>query len=625
MARDGVSNGTSPVKDAVEPTKLVNLEEGGLGDVDKDNYIDYNAPYVRNPLPEPDSEVRVLVVGAGIHGLLTAHHLMKDGGLTNEEVILIDRAGGWGGSWYWNRYPGVMCDVEGYGYLPLLEETGHIPKRRYSYGYEIREQCERIADMLNLKAGFGVNVTHQQWDDSVKRWVVTMTRTLPDGSSSDPYTVKTQFLVCSGGLFPTPLVPLFKNMKAFRSSPGKAVMHTARWDWSVSGGSQEQPDMTRFKDKRVGIVGTGNTAVQVIPLVAEWAKKLYVFQRHSAYVGPHFQQDTTPEFWKDVAYKKGWQYERMVNLDAFFTNPKEYPDRVKDGWSQIGGVRALIGGSFDPVLPGGEEAHVERLIALDKEWSEKMRQRVSQEVDDPDVAEKLKCWAPSWCKRPTFHNSYLTTFNKPNVELIDTNGQGVRDCTAGGVIANGREYELDVLILATGYTIAIFDSDPSKSTTTTIVGRDERTLSDKWKSDDFGTMFGLATNGFPNLFFCTPAGSGVSSNFLSYLENNARTSAHVIRQALERAENPNFVEIEALKDAEDRFTDQVMEKARHFSGLGICGLELNTVTNGTGFTVPKMPDAELRKEPWGEGILGMRKLIAEWTQQGRLEGFQVVG
>lgn len=490
-------------------------------------------------------------------------------------------------------------------------------------GYEIREQCERVARRWNLRGQFCTTVTHQQWDEESRRWIVTMTRDHGGPKRSpEPLTVRAQFLITAGGVFPTPQIPRLNGIDVFRSVPGKHVMHTARWDWTYSGGSQAEPDMVNFHGKRVGIIGTGATAVQVLPHVAKWAKHTYVFQRTPAYVGPHSQKKTTQEDWARVAYKKGWQYERMANLDASMTKEPNTVDLVQDGWSKVAALVALVGGGNKSIEPGEEEAHERAMLELDLPWTEQMRQRIDDELEDPITAANLKPWYPGFCKRPTFHDGYLSVFNEPHVTLVDTDGAGVQSYTANGVIANGQEYELDVLVLATGYITSVVDPCPSMAVNASIVGRKQRTLRSKWDDADFGTLFGVATHGFPNLFFCSVAGSAVSANLTPAFDINARLVAYIMGQALQRATVPSHAVVEVSKDAEDEYTAKVAKAARWFAALPSC--TPNTFLEAEGGAKSDEEEEMKRKRSyWGGGILSYQRMVDEWKNGGGFDCFTV--
>lgn len=319
-----------------------------------------------------------------------------------------------------------------------------------SYGHEIREHLKRITNLSNIQGQFCTTIKHQKWDDEVKRWVATLDQYLGPNHGRQQLTIRAQFLVLDGGIQTSSHAPKLNGIDTFSSAPDKLVMHTGRRDWSKTGGSQEVPDMTKLQGKRIGIIGTGATAVQVAPHVAKWAGHTYVFQRTPSYVGPQNQKETISTDWARVAYKPGWQHERVANLDAICTGQPVDEDMIQDGWTQVTGMRAALGHEGEVIAADEEEDHVKKMLNLDYPWTEKIRARVDAEVMDPSVAESLKAWYPGFCKRPTFHGTYLSLFNRPEVSLVDTHGRGVEAYTPNGVMANGQEHELDVLILATG-------------------------------------------------------------------------------------------------------------------------------------------------------------------------------
>lgn len=494
------------------------------------------------------------------------------------------------------------------------------------HGHEIREQLERIADKSNIQGQFCTSVTHQIWDDEAKRWIVTLSHRLSHDQEPEELTVKAQFLLLAGGIQTAPHVPNLNGIDVFRSAPKKSLMHTARWDWSATGGSQESPEMTKLQGLRVGIVGTGATAVQVAPHVAKWAKHTYIFQRTPSYVGPQPQKETTPEDWAKVAYKTGWQYERMESLDAIFTGKSDAEDKVQDGWTRVSGMRAMAGYAGRIITPETQAQHVEDMMNVDYPWTEEMRRRVDAEVKDPFIAQKLKAWYPSFCKRPTFHQSFLSLFNSPSVTLVDTDGQGVEAYTPHGVLANGREYEIDVLILATGYTVGLVDSCPSSALNAPLMGRDNRPLKDKWDGEDYGTLFGTMINGFPNLFFASGNGGSVSQNANSFYRIASRLISHTVKEALRRAENPDKVTVEVEKNAEDDWSARITERARWFSAFPSCTPGYLT-GEGLVQTQNKMNEEEeqqiAKRSYWGEGILNFKEIVEAWMDEKKLLGLTV--
>ncbi|EUC39437.1 hypothetical protein COCMIDRAFT_63297, partial [Bipolaris oryzae ATCC 44560] len=308
-------------------TKYENLNT--LGELNRDLWIDYDTINTNRPLRN-GAKIKFLITGGGHAGLLIAARLIQQG-FSSSEIVIVEKGGGFGGTWYWNRYPGLMCDVEGYCYLPLLEETGFMPKHRYSYGSEIRANAEAIAKTFGLQGQFGAEVTGKQWNEDKHHWRVEISQNT-GVDTVETLQVEAQFVFLVAGVFPTPHIPRLEGFDQMRQNV--TVMHTARWDYSVTGGTQEKPDLTKLQGKVVGIVGTGATAAQVIPEVAKWAKHVYVFQRSPSYVGPRGQKETTLEDWASITSKKGWQEERSINLDENIANEDTTFDLVADGWSK---------------------------------------------------------------------------------------------------------------------------------------------------------------------------------------------------------------------------------------------------------------------------------------------------
>ncbi|KAK0647963.1 FAD-binding monooxygenase ausC [Lasiodiplodia hormozganensis] len=613
----------------LRPEKLdqyIDFRDPSLSSMDADPYVDYDALAAKDRPLKDDSDIKVLIVGGGMLGVTTAYRLVTEAGINSNDIVIVDKAGGFGGTWYWNRYPGVACDIESYCYVPLLEETGYMPKHRYSYGHEIREHLERIANTANVRGQFCTAVTHQQWDDEAKRWAVTLQHNPGPGREREELKVRAQFLVLAGGVVRSPHVPKLNGVDVFRSAPNKLLMHTGRWDWSHSGGSPEKPDLEGLRGKRVGVIGTGATAIQVVPHVARWANHTYVFQRTPSYVGPHLQKELTPADWARVAYKPGWQAERMASLEAMFTGKPDAENIVQDSWTEIPGMRVMTGHAGRLIAKGEEEQHLKEVLELDHPWTEAMRARVDAQVKDPLTAEKLKPWYPSFCKRPTFHESYLALFNEPNVSLVDTDGRGVEAYTPDGVRANGVEYELDVLVLATGYTFGILDSCPSSSLNAPLLGVGGRPLKDKWDAGDFGTFYGVMTNGFPNLFFASGSGGSVSQNATSFYTLASRLISHTVKGALQQAEGMDRVTVEVSKKAENEWTMSVAKRARWFSPYLACTPGFATGEGILQEVKEQTEEEEMevaKKAGWGEGSITFRQRVDDWMATGRLDGLLI--
>ncbi|KAI8651901.1 hypothetical protein NCS56_01406300 [Fusarium sp. Ph1] len=557
--------------------QFIDFRDPTLASMDKDPYVDYEALTSKGFPLKDGAEVKFLIAGAGMLGLMTAHRLVTKAGISSKDIVLVDKAGGFGGTWYWNRYPGVVCDIEGYCYVPLLEETGYMPKLRYSNGYEIREQLERIAHTWDLQGQFCSTVTDQKWDDKAKRWVVTMLHKLGPYQEPEKITVRSQFLLLAGG-------------------------------------------------KRVGIIGTGATAVQVAPYLAKWAKELYIFQRTPSYVGPQPQKETTVEDWSKVANKPGWQYKRIASLDAMFTAKEDAEDKIQDGWTKMVGMTAMAGHAGKIVTKQEEEKYVKDMLNRDYPWTEEMRSRVDTLVKNPSTAEKLKAWYSGFCKRPTFHPEYLSLFNEPNVTLVDTDGKGVEAYTPNGVMANGREHELDVLVLATGYAVGLVDSCPSSALNATLTGRGNRLLKEKWDGPDYGTLYGAMTEGFPNVFFASGNGSTVSQNAHSFYNLLTRLIAHAVKETLIRTEDPDRATVEVQKSSEDAWSEEIAKRARWFSAFPTCTpgyLTGEGMVQSQGSVTEEEEHEIAKRSYWGEGILSFQEVVHGWVEGGKLEGLVI--
>ncbi|GKT42785.1 FAD-binding monooxygenase ausC [Colletotrichum spaethianum] len=606
--------------------QYIDFRDPTIGDkLGRDPWVKYDDVLANGTHLKDGSSMKFTIIGAGHAGLLYAVRLI-DAGFKAEDIVLVDTAGGFGGTWYWNRYPGLMCDIEGYVYMPLLEETGYMPKNKYSYGAEIRGQCERIASHYQLRGQFCTQVAHQHWDDAKRRWIIKMTQDRGPGNQAVHFQIETQFFVSAASGLNVPHVPKLTGFQELMDT--KKVFHSARWDWQYTGGSQAQPDMINLRGKKVGIIGTGATAIQIVPELAKWADHLYVFQRTPSYVGPRNQRQTTPKEWKRVAYKQGWQYERQDNFNHFITNDPVPNNLINDGWtaSDSHTVAGFIGSPSKLVTPNTIEEHIDSMYKMDVARGERLRAHIAAVVKDETTAKKLQPWYAGWCKRPAFHDEYLDAFNLPNVTLVDTDGKGVESFTASGVVANGTQYDLDALVLATGFTTVAKTPSPSGQLNAPIIGRNGVASSQKWASPEYGTFYGTCSNGFPNAFFSGASGGGVSYNLTSSFDVAARFVANAIAMAHREAGGAsNLLSIEPSKEAEYRYTDEVQKRGLWFTALSTCTPGWFT-GEGAGVLRKQTPEeqaARLRQVPWGSGILDFKKMVSEYISKGALEGFEV--
>ena len=442
------------------------------------------APVARESL---DDECEILVVGAGFAGLLLWHKLQKAG---FKDVRFCEKGGDVGGTWYWNRYPGIACDVEAYSYLPLLEEMGYIPTMKFASGFEIMEYCQKVAEKFGFydHCLFHTTVERTDWDAATGRWTVTTDR----GDE-----MKARYVILANGILTTPKLARIKGMETFQGE----AFHTSRWDYRVD-----------LKGKRVGIIGTGATAVQTVPELSKIVNELFVFQRTPSSIDVRDQRATTPEEIETWKHEPGWakaRRARFAKISAGRTAMKANDDYL------AGKVDSFKENKHHTKKLSIEEA-VQKQLNSNFRIMEQIRNRVDAMVEDPATAEALKPFYPYGCKRPTFHDEYLTTFNKPHVTLVDTAPRGVSEINERGVVHDGKEYPLDVLIYATGFRWM------ATSTFNMIRGVNGRSLKDKWENDGTSTFLGLHSNGFPNLFIVSgPQGGGGSFNFTNAIEEHA--------------------------------------------------------------------------------------------------------
>ncbi|KAK1753299.1 Pentalenolactone D synthase [Echria macrotheca] len=600
-----------------------------LGD---DPWVDHTALNAKPPVAD-GARYKFVVLGTGFGGIIFAVRLIEAGLVKGpQDLLLIDTAGGFGGTWYWNRYPGLHCDIESYTYLPLLEETGFVPKFRYSPGYEIREHAERIATKWNLndKVLFRTKTNSARWDDAGKVWNIAVTENRGPAEPSRDLTIKAEYFMSCVGVFPKPHAPKIPGLNSFAGP----LFHTSRWDYSVTGGSQDSPELTKLEGKRVGIIGTGATAVQAVPALAKYAKELYVFQRTPSSVWPRDQRPTDPEEWKTkIATHPGWQLERMANLNAFLTNAatEDLPNLVDDAWSRMPAYCANVGcpkwGYIEPT-PEKIGEHIGRLMRLDLANAEAARARVDATIKDPTTAAKLKAWYPVWCKRPTFSDDYLETFNLPHVHLVDTDGKGVESSTSKGLVAGGSEYDLDILILGTGYEGPVtHDGDPTARADFSVTGREGRTLSQKWAEQGVTTLHGFSSHGFPNFFFQNAVQGASGANYAYSLETWSRHLADVIRQAEERAPAPGKrVVVENTVEAEEAWAGELMRHGPYYASMMGCTPSYNNA-EGAMAQMPSDP-AEMMKKArlaaWSFGLESFAKVLEDF-RKGGVKGFEVTG
>ena len=512
------------VFNAAEQAKYREFKEARRGAADymamEGEYAKYlEDVYSAKPVPREalKDDCEILVVGAGFAALLLWHKLREAG---FEDVRFCEKAGDVGGTWYWNRYPGIACDVESYSYLPLLEEMGYIPSMKFASGFEIMEYCQRMAEKFGFYEHclFHTTVDRTEWDETTGKWTITTDR----GDC-----MRAKFVVLANGILTTPQLARIEGMDSFQGH----AFHTSRWNYDIE-----------LKDKRVGIIGTGATAVQVIPEIAKVVKELYVFQRTPSSIDVRDQRETTDEERRVWADNPGWakaRRARFAKISAGRTAMKANDDylsgKVPDFKERKQYSRRL-----------SPEELIDKQLSTNFRIMEQIRARVDAIVEDPATASALKPYYPYGCKRPTFHDEYLPTFNQSHVTLVDTAPRGVSEINERGVVHAGKEYPLDVLIYATGFRWM------ATSTFNMIKGRDGETLRQKWESEGTKTFLGIHSHNFPNLFIVSgPQGGGGSFNFTNAIEEHGDYIVWMLTTMRER----DATVVDVVKDAEDEYAD----------------------------------------------------------------------
>jgi cyclohexanone monooxygenase len=556
-----------------------------------------HAHYLDDPNADPSftraplrDEVDVVIVGGGYSGLLVGARMRQAG---VESLRIVERGSEFGGAWYWNRYPGIACDVEAYIYMPLLEETGFMPSGRYATGAEIREHCRVIARTFDLSrdACFQTSVTEMRWDETDARWTVKTNRR---------DAMRAKFVVVANfASLNRPKLPGVPGIADFKGHS----FHTSRWDYTYTGGG---PDggLTKLHDRVVGVIGTGASAVQVVPHLALGAKHLYVFQRTPPSVDIRGDRPTDPEWVKTL--EPGWQQKRIENFTILTSGGYAEEDLVQDSLTRsVATVNATIKRMR---LAGQEVRDPSRFRQLaDFKKMEEIRARVAATVKNKTWAEQLKPYYDQFCKRPCFHDQYLDTFNRSNVTLVDTDGIGVERITERGVVAKGMEYPLDCLVYASGFEVfRNFDRRIGYP----IYGRGVE-LTEKWK-DSAATFHGLFSRGFPNCFIMSLTQAGRTFNNMHLLGELARHIGYIVGEAKRRG----LKTVEASQHAEDSWLAEIDRLAP--SQEAFFKECTPSYTNLEGDLKAYKP----RNMPYGGGPMAYFKILDEWRTAGELEGLE---
>jgi cyclohexanone monooxygenase len=549
----------------------------------------YTTPDSRDPLTD---EVDVVIVGGGFGGLLAGARL-REAGVQN--IRIIEKGGDFGGTWYWNRYPGAQCDIEAYIYLPLLEELGYIPSERYARAPEIMKYSRRIGEHFGLydQALFQTMVTEMRWDDTAARWIVSTDR----GDK-----MRAKFVAMSNGPLNRPKLPAIDGIENFKGH----TFHTSRWDYDYTGGDA-YGNLDKLRDKRVGVVGTGATAVQCVPFLGEAAKELYVFQRTPSSVDVRGNRPTDPEWASSLG--PGWPRQRMDNFNILVNGGHQEEDLVADGWTDI--FRMLR--NVRPLLGEGNAAPEDFATAIelaDMQKMEQVRARVDALVQDPDTAEALKPYYRQFCKRPTFNDEYLQTFNRPNVKLVDTQGKGVEKVTENGVVVGDKEYEVECLIFATGFEVG---TGYTRQSGFDVIGRGGIHLSDKW-AEELQTFHGFQSNGFPNCFFMGLTQGALTPNFTHMLNEQSNHIAYIIGHAQETEAKT----VEATLEAEQEWVDTI-----HRTAINNAQFQMDCTPgyyNNEG--QPRQGRGFITGQ-YGRGPVEFFQILEEWRKEGNLRGLEI--
>ena len=539
-------------------------------------------PINREPLHD---EVDVIIIGGGYTGLLAGARLRK---LGIEKIRIVDRAGDVGGTWYWNRYPGARCDIESYIYMPLLEETGYVPSEKFTTATELREHAQRIARHYGLyrDACFGTEVTRLEWDEEEARWIVhTMQRD----------RMRARFIFDAPGPLQRTHLPAIPGIADFK---GRSFL-TSRWDFDYTKGDV-LGGLTGLSDKKVAIIGTGATAVQVIPLLAQDSEHLYVVQRTPTAVGPRPNPQTDREWTKSL--EPGWQRRRMRNFVAITSGVPEEQDLVNDEWTRyFGGLHAAVAAASDPAdkALAAERADLAR--------DEYIRDHVDEVVEDAQIASALKHYFRYFCKRPTFSASYLQSFNRANVTLVDTDGRGLDRITEEGFVFAGTEYEVDCIVWASGFEA---DADYHTRSGFDIIGRGGVSLEDHWK-DGARTFHSVNCHGFPNLFLLGAAHGGFYLNFINRVDQDVQLASYIMDHMLRHGKSV----VEPTQQAEEAWVEEIRRLAivdRDF---------MQSCTPGQYNNWGKeVSDIYIQNGGYGLGPVAWEDLLQAWREAGDLEG-----
>jgi cyclohexanone monooxygenase len=559
------------------------------------HYLD--DPYTPLQARDPKTDhVTFAFIGGGFAGLVTGARLVE-AGIT--DVRIIEKGGDFGGTWYWNRYPGAQCDTGSMIYMPLLEEMDHMPTEKYAHAPEILAHCQNIGKKYGLYDNvlFHTEVEDLQWDDAESRWIIRTNR-------GDEFTA--QYLGMGTGPLHVPKLPGIPGIEDFKGHS----FHTSRWDYDYTGGDPVGKPLEKLKDKRVGIIGTGATAVQCVPHLAKACKELFVFQRTPSSVDERNNHPIDPDWFAEIA-TEGWQLRWLENFTMNQAGGGADEDYVQDGWTALSHmyrdkIRSLKPEEFTPAKMA------EAMEDVDFEKMEQIRHRCNEIVQDPNTAEGLKAWYRQLCKRPCFHDEYLQGFNEPGTHLIDTEGKGVERITENAVVVAGKEYEVDCIIYASGFEVG---TDQTRRNGFDVAGRDGVKMSDYW-SEGMRTKHGINVHGFPNLFIVQPTqGAALISN----VPHNLTESGKTIAMMVSHAQATGNSQIEVSKEAEDAWLELLLSGAGR--GGGVLGSPDCTPGYYNNEGQPRGEGAQLAVG-YPQGPMAFFRYLDEWRNSGEFDGIE---
>ncbi len=473
----------------------------------------------------------VIIVGAGISGMYMLYRMRKLG----LSVRVIEAGSGVGGTWYWNRYPGARCDTDtleySYSFDEDLQQEWEWPER-YPTQPEILKYLNHVADRFDLRRDitFDTRVEAALYDEATSRWQI---------ATDDGAELSAQFLVMATGSISAPNIPAIEGMNNFNGP----VYHTARWP-------HEGVD---FSGWRVGIVGTGSSAVQAIPVIAEQAAHLTVFQRAPQWSVPAHNRPSDPKMVAEIKadyagfrarnrLQSGAQLSHIPANDFSATeiSAEEQQHILEERW-QLGGFPFF--GAFNDITVNPES---------NKVTADFVRAKIHDIVKDPKVAEMLTPDYTIHCKRPVLDSGYFETYNRSNVLLVDINAAPIEEITPTGIRTDDADYDLDLIVLATG-----FDAMTGALLRIDIRGRHGRTLREEWAHGPVNYL-GLQVSGFPNLFTITGPGSpSVLTNMMVAIEQHVEWVTDCIGFMVEN----DHASIEATEAAQEAWVAHVNEVA----------------------------------------------------------------